>query len=151
MIKKMEIKETSIESFYELARSGILSELLLKHLMVFYIINKPCTARQAHEVYCRYFNAEPNLNQFRSKVKMLVDRKSLVELSETCYDEKTGRRVTLYAVTGTCDKPVKVKAEKIDVKEDILKKLSELYEFIRGNIFAEQKYKEIYQLVNLKL
>jgi len=97
----MNVRDTSIEAYYKIKNSGRLTKLLLIHLEAFYLIGHACTARVAHNFYVANNRVEPNLNQFRSKVTMLVDQGALEELPEKVIDPVTRMRVTQYLPSGS--------------------------------------------------
>lgn len=136
----MNVRDTSIEAYNKIKKSGLLSELLLDHLEVFYFQGTAMTAREAHQVYVWRYKAEPNLNQFRSKITMLVDQGALEELDEKIEDEKTGMRVTKYFPTGTAtEKPKKVsKKDRKELAQTLLKSVA---------VELDEKQKEVLRKV----
>ena len=139
----MNVRENSIKAYNEIKENGMLSQILWDIYDVFWH-HGPLTSRQANEIYCRTLKKANNLNQFRSKVTILKDRKVLKE-TEDVKCEVTGMTVAVYDVTsGLPEKPEQEMTRKGRIKE-IKKLLDELEREI--NPFHRARVTTIYNHV----
>lgn len=103
-----EMNPNSLEVYNKIKASGALSAMRLEALSIFYILNRPCTAEEAHRLYNTVFQKEPNQNLFNSYVTQLKKQCGALEVIDQVKNSK-GNTVDLFRVTGEAHKPKKSK------------------------------------------
>jgi DNA-binding transcriptional regulator YhcF (GntR family) len=142
-------QRTSIETYYEIKNSGLLSEKRWKVYDIFYQMNRPLTGAEVSQIYKANYPSSQHSETIRNRITELKEMGLLAEF-EIVDCTFTGRRVYTFVTTNNLP-------EKLEKKETLNQKLDKILEEIKllGISLSDEEAKEqlrsIYKKVyNLK-
>ena len=142
-------QRTSIETYYEIKNSGLLSEKRWKVYDIFYQNNRPLTGAEVSQIYKSNYPSSQHSETIRNRITELKEMGLLAEF-EIVDCTFTGRRVYTFVTTNNLP-------EKLEKKETLNQKLDKILEEIKllGISLSDEEAKEqlrsIYKKVyNLK-
>jgi Fe2+ or Zn2+ uptake regulation protein len=142
-------QRTSIETYYEIKNSGLLSEKRWKVYDIFYQMNRPLTGAEVSQIYKANYPSSQHSETIRNRITELKEMGLLAEF-EIVDCTFTGRKVYTFITTNNLP-------EKLEKKETLNQKLDKILEEIKllGISLSDEEAKEqlrsIYKKVyNLK-
>jgi len=142
-------QRTSIETYYEIKNSGLLSEKRWKVYDIFYQNNRPLTGAEVSQIYKANYPSSQHSETIRNRITELKEMGLLLE-SGVVNCQFTGRSVMSFMTTNNLP-------EKLEKKETLNEKLDKILEEIKllGISLSDEEAKEqlrsIYKKVyNLK-
>jgi DNA-binding transcriptional regulator YhcF (GntR family) len=142
-------QRTSIETYYEIKNSGLLSEKRWKVYDIFYQMNRPLTGAEVSQIYKANYPSSQHSETIRNRITELKEMGLLAEF-EMVDCTFTGRKVYTFVTTNNLP-------EKLEKKETLNQKLDKILEEIKllGISLSDEEAKEqlrsIYKKVyNLK-
>ena len=142
-------QRTSIETYYEIKNSGLLSEKRWKVYDIFYQNNRPLTGAEVSQIYKANYPSSQHSETIRNRITELKEMGLLAEF-EIVDCTFTGRKVYTFVTTNNLP-------EKLEKKETLNQKLEKILDEIKllGISLSDEEAKEqlrsIYKKVyNLK-
>jgi Fe2+ or Zn2+ uptake regulation protein len=142
-------QRTSIETYYEIKNSGLLSEKRWKVYDIFYQNNRPLTGAEVSQIYKANYPSSQHSETIRNRITELKEMGLLAEF-EMVDCTFTGRKVYTFITTNNLP-------EKLEKKETMNQKLDKILSEIKtmGLSLTDEESKEklrtIYkQVYNLK-
>ena len=142
-------QRTSIETYYEIKNSGLLSEKRWKVYDIFYQMNRPLTGAEVSQIYKANYPSSQHSETIRNRITELKEMGLLAEF-EIVDCTFTGRKVYTFVTTNNLP-------EKLEKKETLNQKLDKILDEIKllgislSNEEAKEQLRSIYKKVyNLK-